>query len=151
MKRYKLVSEIIRLSSCCTWFFAKLEWKIASLYHSDDPERCLCGHFPINYICEIMSSENGTITIVGNCCVKRFISSDPDKVFQAYKRVSADATRSLNKEAINFAYKQGWIECFEWFFYFSIMNEARKSLTVHELEKKKKINLKVIRKMSRYG
>ena len=47
MSEYKLAKEIIALSKASNWDQAKLEWSLESIYKEDEPDTCLCGHFPI--------------------------------------------------------------------------------------------------------
>ena len=53
MSRYKLIDEIIKLSQSKLWDIAKTEWDFDSIYVSDAPQTCLCGHYPIINICII--------------------------------------------------------------------------------------------------
>ena len=48
---YKLGREIIALSEADHWDLARLEWGIEDIYMQQEPEACLCGHFPINELC----------------------------------------------------------------------------------------------------
>lgn len=49
--RFKLTKEILKLSDSNYWSDAKLEWNFEYAYYSEEPQTCLCGHFPINNIC----------------------------------------------------------------------------------------------------
>ena len=106
MSEFKLIEEIIKLSSSNIWDTAKLEWKLDEIYEADEPRRCLCGHFPIIEICIIKNKANNNSAIVGNCCVKKFIGLPSDKIFQAIKRVRKDSERSLNVEAIEYSFQK---------------------------------------------
>jgi len=66
MAGYKLTNEIIDLSEAVVWDLAKLEWGLAEVYEADEPERCLCGHFPIKEVCVLLNQRNGNRTEVGN-------------------------------------------------------------------------------------
>ena len=47
MSGYKLTEEILKRSQAKVWDIAKLEWKLNEIYEAEEPETCLCGHFPI--------------------------------------------------------------------------------------------------------
>jgi hypothetical protein len=147
MSEYKLTEEIISRSEVDVWDRAKLEWSLYEVYVADEPETCLCGHFPIIEICTLRNRLNGKFATVGNCCVKKFIGLPSDKIFQAVKRVRKDTTRSLNAEAIEHAYEKDWINDWERKFYFDIMR--KRNLTTKQAEKKVKINEKIALRMQR--
>jgi len=142
MSEYKLAKEIIALSEASNWDQAKLEWTLESIYKEDEPDTCLCGHFPIIEICILRNKLNSNTAIVGNCCVKKFIGLPSDKIFQAVKRVSKDDTKSLNAETIDHAFRNRWINDWEYKFYMDILR--KRSLTAKQLSKKRQINRKVL-------
>ena len=41
-----LKRKIVESSLSESWESAKVEWKVADIYISSTPQRCLCGHFP---------------------------------------------------------------------------------------------------------
>ena len=147
MSEYKLSKEIINLSDSSIWDAAKLEWKLDEIYEAEEPERCLCGHFPIIEICILKNIHNSNIATVGNCCVKKFIGLPSDKIFQAIKRVRKDNEKSLNAEAIDHAHKKQWINDWEKDFYINIMRKRK--LTMKQLQKKIQINEKLAKNMRR--
>jgi len=147
MSEYKLTQEIINLSVSDKWDAAKLEWRLSEIYEAEVPERCLCGHFPIVEICVLVNKLNNNTTHVGNCCVKKFIGLPSDKIFQAIKRIRKDNKKSLNAEAIQYAYDKGWINDWERTFYLDIMRKRK--LTTKQLQKKIQINEKLARNMKR--
>ena len=147
MSEYRLTSEIIARSVAKNWDGAKLEWVLKEVYEADEPETCLCGHFPIIELCIIGNKHNGNSATVGNCCVKKFIGLPSDKIFQAVKRVRKDNGKSLNAEAIDHAHQKGWINDWEKGFYLDIMR--KRSLTTKRREKKLQINEKMLRNMRR--
>ncbi|EGR0307403.1 hypothetical protein [Vibrio parahaemolyticus] len=147
MSEYKLTEEIIKLSQSQLWDVAKSEWTLYEIYEADEPERCLCGHFPIIEICTLKNKLNSNYATVGNCCVKKFIGLPSDKIFQAIKRVRKDDEKSLNAEAISHAYDKGWINDWEKSFYLDVMRKRK--LTPNQLNKKTQINNKLASKMKR--
>jgi len=145
MSEYKLSREIIELSEANIWDAAKLEWKLEEIFEADEPGTCLCGHTPIIETCILRNEKNRNTAIVGNCCVKKFIGLPSDKIFQAIKRVRKDNEKSLNAEAIEYAYSRGWINDWERNFY--IDNMRKRNLTNKQLAKKIQINDKLARNM----
>lgn len=147
MSEYKLTQEIIRLSYSKVWDIAKLEWVLFEIYEADEPDTCLCGHFPIIEICNLQNKVNGQFATVGNCCVKKFIGLPSDLIFQAVKRVRKDKQKSLNAEAIHHAYQKKWIN--EWEYKFSIDTMRKRILTDKQMQTRMKINEKMMQNMKR--
>ena len=59
---YKLTSELLKLSYSKYWADAKKEWGIQRIYYLDDePQACLCGHYPIKEVCVIKNNKTGKI------------------------------------------------------------------------------------------
>ena len=147
MSEHRLASEITALSEADGWGVAKLEWVLHEVYEAEEPETCLCGHFPIIELCVISNTLNGNLATVGNCCVKKFIGLPSDKIFQAVKRVRKDVSRSLNAEAISHAFARGWLSSWERDFYYNIMR--KRVLTAKQALKKQEINELVMKRMRR--
>jgi hypothetical protein len=147
MSEYKLTEEIINRSQSKVWDMAKLEWSLHQIYEAEEPETCLCGHFPIIEICALRNKLNGQFATVGNCCVKKFIGLPSDLIFQAVKRVRKDNQKSLNAEAIQHAYEKGWIN--EWEYEFSIDTMRKRNLSQKQLQTRMKVNEKMLANMRR--
>ena len=147
MSEYKLSSEIINLSESTNWDEAKLEWSLSEIYEADDPEYCLCGHYPIIEVCILINKLNNNHAVVGNCCVKKFIGLPSDKIFQAVKRIRKDNQKSLNIEAIQHAFDKGWIN--DWEYHFSVDTIRKRKLSARQCETREKINEKMLYKMKR--
>jgi hypothetical protein len=147
MSEYKLTEEIIKKSQSKVWDMAKLEWSLYQIYESDEPEICLCGHFPIIEICTLRNKLNGQFATVGNCCVKKFIGLPSDLIFQAVKRVRKDNKKSLNAVAIQHAYDKEWINM--WEYKFSIDTMHTRKLSPKQLQTRKKVNEKMLANMKR--
>lgn len=147
MPEYKLTTEIINRSQSNNWDAAKLEWLLQDVFESDDPDTCLCGHFPINEICILRNRLSGNQVIVGNRCVKKFIGLPSDKLFQAIKRIRKDLESSLNADAIQHALERGWINQWERDFYLDVMR--KRILSPKQTAVKVRINEKVLRNMHR--
>ncbi|MGA2302400.1 MAG: hypothetical protein ABSG77_17105 [Candidatus Acidiferrum sp.] len=148
MPEFKLTSEIIKRSVARTWDKAKLEWSLLDVYEADEPETCLCGHYPIVELCVIQNRLNGGQATVGNCCVKKFVGLPSDEIFQGVKRVRKDKSKSLNPEAINHAFERGWIDSGQHDFYLNVMRKRR--LTFKQKAKKLQINELVLQRMRRH-
>lgn len=147
MSDFKLAAEIIALSNADSWELAKIEWVLDSIYFSEEPEACLCGHFPIIELCELKNTKNGNSATVGNCCVKKFLGLPSDKIFQAVKRIRVDSDKNLNGETIELAYSKGWINEWEYKFYGDVF--AKRNFSDKQLAKKKQINEKILKRMSK--
>lgn len=147
MSEYKLSSEIINLSESTSWDSAKLEWDLQEIYEAEEPDTCLCGHYPIIETCVLKNKINQNTAIVGNCCVKKFIGLPSDKIFQAVKRVRKNNQKSLNIEAIQHAFDKGWIN--GWEYSFSIDTMRKRKLSVKQLQTRKNINEKMLFNMKR--
>ncbi|MDD2600599.1 MAG: hypothetical protein PHO37_15480 [Kiritimatiellae bacterium] len=145
--QHKLTREIISLSKAFTWDEAKLEWDLDAIYHQDEPDTCLCGHFPILEICVLRNRQNGNQAVVGNVCVKKFMGLPSDLVFQAVRRISKDVSRALNAEAIVHAHKSGWINGWERDFCFDTMR--KRELSYKQAVKRQQINEQVIARVNR--
>ena len=142
MSEYKLSQRIIALSQASSWTLAKQEWSLHSIYQAEEPDTCLCGHFPIIEICVLKNKLNDNETVVGNHCVRNFIGLPSDKIFQAIKRISIDDSKSLNAEAIVHFHYKGWINDWEYNYYSDILR--RRALSIKQLSKKRQINGKVL-------
>jgi hypothetical protein len=147
MSEYQLTKEIVARSDAKAWDAAKLEWALEEVYETEEPDTCLCGHFPIIEICVLRNKVNRNTAIVGNCCVKKFIGLPSDKIFQAVKRVRKDTEKSLNAEAVQHAVDRGWITEWEKDFYFDIMR--KRNLSPKQAAKKAQINEKFMHNMQR--
>jgi hypothetical protein len=147
MSQQQLTAEIIARSYNQTWITAKTEWLLEEIYEADNPDTCLCGHFPIREICVLRNKINKNVAIVGNCCVKKFIGLPSDKIFQAIKRIRKDAEKSLNTEAIQYALNRHWVSEWEHDFYTDIMK--KRLLSPKQAAKKADINAKFLRNMER--
>jgi hypothetical protein len=147
MAQFQLTTKIINLSDAATWDVAKTEWALLEVYEAEEPEKCLCGHFPIIELCILQNSINRNQVAVGNCCVKKFIGLPSDKIFQAVKRIRKDFGKSLNTEAIDHAFQRGWLSEWEHNFYYDIMR--KRSLTDKQKTKKLQINELVLTRMKK--
>ncbi len=147
MSEYKLSQEIINLSFSKIWEQAKLEWQLAEIYHQDEPDTCLCGHYPINEICVITNKINSNSVEIGNVCVKKFIGLPSDKIFRSLKRIAKDDSKALSAEAIQHASDKKWINSWETNFYFDTIRKRK--LSTNQLAKRKQINQLVLRQTRR--
>jgi len=147
MPEFQLITEIIARSVAETWDAAKLEWSLLEVYEAEEPETCLCGHFPIIELCVLSNQRNHAQATVGNCCVKRFIGLPSEKIFQGMKRIRKDLAKSLTAEAIQHAFDRRWIGEWEKMFYLDVMR--KRNLTVKQAAKKQEINQLVLNRMKR--
>jgi len=147
MPEFQLIKEILKRSIARNWDAARREWTLLDVYETDQPETCLCGHFPIIELCELLNARNQKQVVVGNCCVKKFIGLPSDKIFQAVKRIRKDTSKSLNTEAIRHALHRKWINEWESSFYLDVMR--KRDLTPKQHAKKLEINERVLSHMKR--
>ncbi|OIR17465.1 hypothetical protein GALL_24920 [mine drainage metagenome] len=142
LSEYQLTERLIALSVGNTWDEAKLEWGLEHVWREDEPDTCLCGHFPIIEICLLRNVRNSNTAIVGNCCVKKFTNLPSDLIFQAVKRIESDVERALNAETIHHAHEKGWINDWERKFYMNTWRKRKLSGAQHA--KRVQINQKVL-------
>ncbi len=147
MPEYKLTQMIIERSNSEVWDVAKLEWTLIDVYRADEPEACLCGHFPIIEICVLGNIYNHKRAVVGNSCVKKFIGLSSDKIFKSVGRVQKDKTKALNAEALKHAREKGWIN--RWEFDFGINTMRKRNLSEKQMQTRIKINEKMMRNMKK--
>lgn len=144
-----LKSEILERSSSSDWETARKEWALVNIFPSEEPETCLCGHYPIVEICTIKNRITGIHVDVGNVCVHRFLGPRSDKIFDALKRVQKDESKSFNEDAIVFFYNRGALNEWEYRFLYSTMKKRK--MTPKQLDARLKINRKLIEAVQRRG
>lgn len=66
MSEFRLIQEILARSKSNNWDEAKTEWKLIEIIEAEEPETCLCGHYPIIELCELRNTLNGKGAVVGN-------------------------------------------------------------------------------------
>ena len=144
MTQQKLREEIIERSESNSWDKAKSEWELDYIYFAEkgEPERCLCGHFPIIELCVLINLENGSHATVGNCCVKKFMDIRSDIIFQAVKRIQDDDESALNEDAIEYAHARGWLT--DWEYKFSQDTKRKRKLSSKQLAYRTRINKKIL-------
>lgn len=117
MTKFRLFEEIVGRSEADTWEEAKEEWQLHHTEFASDEEvafgkyTCLCGHTHLRELCYIENKTNGNQTMVGNCCIKKFMEDiQSDKIFQAVKR------KKINSFTLDHARKLGIIKEWEYNF-----------------------------------
>ena len=143
---YRLTQEILKRSVAKTWQKAKEEWKLDSVFNSDEPETCLCGHFPILEICTIVNRLNQKTADVGNCCVKKFLDLPSGEIFGAIKRIRTDLSKSLNRETLDYAFNKRWISEADLSFYLDTINKRK--LSPKQRKWRNDINQRVLSRMN---
>lgn len=146
MSMYQLTTELLRLSQSKNWDEAKLEWDLVDVERMEEPEQCICGHYPIIEVCTIRNNKTKLESRVGNCCVKKF-NNTSDKIFRGVAKIRKDVEKSLNSETLSFAKQNGWIDTIEWNFYINVLR--RRNLSEKQLNWKKAINKKIIFKINK--
>ena len=146
-KQLKLA--ILPLSQSEDWEAARKEWALHSIIEADEPETCLCGHFPIKEICSIKNRLSGNSAEVGNICVKRFLGLRSDLIFTALKRVRIHPDKSMNAEAAIFFHSVGVLN--DWEYMFTTDTLRKRDLSVKQTNMRVKINAKVLAAVERRG
>lgn len=145
----QLKKEILALSRATDWEVAKKEWKLVGITEADEPEQCLCGHFPIIDLCSITNGTTGNTVDVGNVCVKRFLGFRSDLIFASIKRIRKDMTKAIGEDATVFFHQRGVINNWEYGFQQSTMKKRK--LSGAQLASRRQINEKVLAAISRRG
>jgi hypothetical protein len=125
---YLLIQRIVDLSESTSWESAKQEWAVEYIYWCEEPEECLCGHFPINNICIIRNSKNGKTVQIGSCCVKKFLPFEKeDRIFQSIKKLKNDISKSMNLDALDYLLEKKRISQQSYKFYHDIYRKRKLS------------------------
>lgn len=141
---FKLKEEILALSESKSWSGAKIEWIFESAYQSEEPQYCLCGHFPIINICVINNTTNGNYAEVGNVCINKFLGiSDAESILGSITKLKKDITRSMSSDTLQYLFEKDGITDFEYKFYESI--HRKRNLSSKQSELKEKINNKLLK------
>lgn len=146
MAAYKLIAEIISLSVADEWDQAKQEWTLKQVYMADEPETCLCGHYPIIECCILGNNQNQGSAMVGNCCVKKFMGElGSNIIFQGLKRISNDNSKAANEALATYAKQQDWIS--DWEFDFLLDTRGKRKLSTKQEIKRSQINDRILKNM----
>ena len=145
----RLRKEILARSVAGAWDAARQEWVLSDVFSLDSPGRCLCGHRPISECCVLTNQLNGNEVVVGNVCVEQFIGLPSERLFAAFRRISADRGAALSASAIEFSRDQGWLN--EWEVTFCLNTRQKRRLTDRQLAKRRQINEKVLARFLRGG
>jgi hypothetical protein len=143
----QLRDAIVARSNSKSWETAKLEWRLHQISEADEPETCLCTHFPIIEICMLRNIKNGNVAEVGNVCVKKFMGIRSDKIFSGIRRIRKDMDKSPNAEMIELLYEQGLLS--SWERSFSHDTVRKRNLTSNQLLKRHEINRKILENIVR--
>ena len=138
----QLRDAIVARSVSQEWDAARLEWRLSHIYFVDDPEQCLCGHFPIIEVCVLANRKNARTAEVGNVCVKRFLGIRSDKIFACVKKLKKDSDKAPNAETIELLYEQGLIS--SWERKFSLDTMRKRNLSGRQMIKRREINQKIL-------
>lgn len=144
---FKLSTEIIALSVADTWEVARSEWIVEDVFKEDEPDTCLCGHYPINEMCYLRNRLNRNRALVGNICVKKFLGLPSDRIFSSVYRITKDPGLALSAEAILHARDKKWISDWEYQFYDNTFKKRQAGMSQKQLDKRVEINQRVLRKI----
>lgn len=135
--KQKLIKHILELSESDNFETARLEWKALSWTEREPNSYCPCGHAIIER-CYIQNIRTGKVTYVGNCCVKKFISTEMALFFKHI----ADAVRGkrVTEDVISVAYLRDVINEWEYVFLLDMLKKkrytARQHLVLSRIEKR---------------
>jgi hypothetical protein len=145
----QLRDGILALSEASDWEVARKEWSLVAVHEADEPQTCLCGHYPIIEICGISNRMTKQNTEVGNRCVRRFLGIRSDLIFAGIRKIQKDITKSLNADAITFFRQRGLLTAWEYGFPQDTMRKRR--LSEAQLVLRQRINEKVLQAIKRRG
>jgi len=145
----RLKAAVLKLSQARDWETARKEWSLTNIYEVDEPDTCLCGHYPIIEICEIANRVTGKSADIGNVCVKRFLGLRSDLIFTAIKRIRADIDKSLNPDAIAYFKEKGVLT--DWEYGFLENTHRKRILSSGQADARRRINHKVLAAVQRRG
>jgi hypothetical protein len=137
-----LSAAILKLSRATDWVTACREWVLIDIYEADQPETCLCEHYPIIEICVIKNTITQAVTEVGNVCVKRFLGIRSDLIFSALKRIRKDITKALNEDAIAFFHRANIIN--QWEYGFLQNTKKKRNLSAAQMRTRVGLNQRII-------
>lgn len=148
--RETFIKRIIELSESNYFTQASMEWEWIEMF--DDNNFCLCGHWIVEN-CVIKNMENGNITTVGNCCIKKFMTELPsDQYFKILNRLKSNNETTIKD--INFLkilYHNKIINEWEFGFYMNIKDKTNKKLSEKQKIKKIQIHEKILKKIVKTG
>ena len=148
MSQTRLKAEILKLSHAQIWESARLEWHLTGIEILEvAAETCLCGYHPIRELCFIENDITRASTMVGNCCIHRFIGLPSSPVFRAAKRIIANLNVPMGKSLIDFASARGWLSLWEVKFCHDTLR--KRGLSAAQLCKRTEINEKVLESLHR--
>lgn len=143
----KLRAHIIELSHDKEWELAREEWRLSYIYMADEAQTCPCGKYPIKEICVLENADTGRTTEVGNVCVNQFLGMPSESLFASVRRVRSDVWKSFSEEMLDYAHERWLLTDWEYQFYFDIRRKL--SLSYKQGVVKKRLNLKILKAVSR--
>jgi hypothetical protein len=115
----------------------------------DEPGTCLCGHFPIIEHCVLRNCKTGKKTVVGNCCVKKFMGLSEELLFRLLRRIRRNPKTALNEKEIERVYGIGWIT--DWERRFCLSTRTKQNPTPKQENIRLEINRKLLARATRTG
>jgi hypothetical protein len=144
----QLHRDIIYRGVADNWAEARLEWRLVDVAYADEPQRCLCGHFPIIEICNLRNLKNGNEAEVGNVCVGEFmVGINSGKVFDCIRRIRKDDIKPLNPDTFELFHNNGVLT--EWEYSFCKKTWRDRNLGTLQMITRRNINRKILRNLSK--
>ena len=136
-------NEILSHSTSKTWGEAKKEWIPKDSYDAEEFQTCICGHYPIKNIHIIQNQSNGASLEIGNQCVKKFFDPEIVSMIKSLQKIKKDITKSVSVDMLYFLINKKAINQWEFDFYENI--RRKRKLSEKQLDKKLKLNERIIR------
>ncbi len=141
---FPLINSILEMSKADSWVEAVKEWDLSDitvLKPGDEDAFCLCGH-NIRELCHIENSGTGNQAIVGNCCIKKFLSSEVATSARRVNAIKKEIGKALDEGTIARALEAGWISDWEAAFYTS--TQKKRKLSTKQFNIRTRINRAVL-------
>lgn len=120
----------------------KDEWVFECIEKLDEPESCLCGHFPIINSCVMRNKHNGTYIRVGNVCVNKFFKQDFSYIFADIAKLERDITSSIHDKTRKYCLEKKFIS--PWENNFLSSRKGKRKASFKQEQKKRDINIKIL-------
>ncbi|WP_428492145.1 hypothetical protein [Rhodopila sp.] len=110
-----LQTRITARSITHNWAVVVGEWDFRFSASSAGPQtgqrsgQCLCRHEIQEHV-HIQNCLNGWISVVGNCCIKKFMGFNAEPIIGGFKKIRKDPTKSMPSVVCDFAVVHGWLD-----------------------------------------
>lgn len=123
----------------------KDEWVFVCTEKLEEPESCLCGHYPIINSCVMRNKHNDSIISVGNVCVNKFFEQDFSYIFTDIAKLEKDITSSVTDKTRDYCLEKKFIN--DWEYHFLANRKGKKKASFKQIQKKTDINNKILKSL----